>query len=48
MTELVYPTLDLFSYDLQESLGQGADEIAKNLAILIEKLPNDIKLIKLT
>jgi len=42
VTELVYPTLDLFSYDLRESLGQSADDVAKNRDIFIEKLPSDI------
>ncbi len=42
MRELVYPTLDLFSYDLKEALNTTDEATRKNQEIFLKKLPNNV------
>jgi len=45
MSELVYPTLDLFLYDLKEALNT-TDEVTRNSQeIFLKKLPKDVQII---
>jgi hypothetical protein len=39
MTKLIYPTLDLFLYDLREGLGQSDAEMHQNRRGFLQKLP---------
>ena len=39
MNKLIYPTLDLFIYDLREGLGENTEEIAENLEYFQRRLP---------
>ncbi|MGB7444532.1 MAG: hypothetical protein WA919_25990 [Coleofasciculaceae cyanobacterium] len=41
MTDIIYPTLDLFVYDLRNALGEGHDELQKNREFFQAKLPSD-------
>jgi hypothetical protein len=43
MTDIIYPTLDLFLYDLRDGLGENAGEIADNQAGFVRKLPERIR-----
>ncbi len=45
MSELVYPTLDLFIYDLREGLGESTKEIAKNQEYFARRLSNQYHLL---
>jgi hypothetical protein len=45
MRELVYPTLDLFLYDLKEALNTTDEATRKNQEIFTEKLPQSVKII---
>lgn len=45
MSYLVYPTLDLFVYDLKEGLNTTDEVILKNQENFIKKLPKDVKII---
>jgi hypothetical protein len=40
--ELVYPTIDLFLYDLRDALGQSTARIEENRQSFFQKLPNNI------
>ncbi|MEB3827583.1 hypothetical protein [Phormidium sp. CCY1219] len=42
MNQIVYPTLDLYLYDLRDGLGQNQQAIAQNQAYFKAKLPNDL------
>jgi hypothetical protein len=42
MTKLIYPTLDLFLYDLREGLGQSDAEMQQNRHRFLQKLPATI------
>ncbi|EDN70049.1 conserved hypothetical protein [Beggiatoa sp. PS] len=42
MTKLIYPTLDLFLYDLREGLGQSDAEMQQNRHGFLQKLPTTI------
>ena len=39
MTKFIYPTLDLFLYDLREGLGQTEEEVTENRLLFKKKLP---------
>jgi len=43
MSEIIYPTLDLFLYDLRDGLGENAGEIADNKDRFLQKLPERIR-----
>ncbi len=43
MTEIIYPTLDLFLYDLRSGLGESEAEIEKSRESFSEKLPEGIR-----
>jgi hypothetical protein len=43
MTELFYPTIDLFIYDLRSPLNADANEIAENLRAFRTRLPKNIE-----
>jgi hypothetical protein len=45
MSNLVYPTLDLFLYDLKEALNTTGEAITKNQEIFTKKLPSDVNLV---
>ncbi|EDX77317.1 hypothetical protein MC7420_454 [Coleofasciculus chthonoplastes PCC 7420] len=45
MRELVYPTLDLFVYDLKEALNTTDEFTRKNQEIFIRKLPQNVAII---
>lgn len=45
MRELVYPTLDLFLYDLKEALNNTDEAIRKNQEIFTNKLPPTVKIV---
>jgi len=42
MSDIIYPTLDLFLYDLRDGLGENTGEIADNQAGFARKLPERI------
>jgi len=42
MTKLIYPTLDLFIYDLREGFGQTTQEIEHNRQQFMQKLPDTL------
>jgi len=42
MNDIIYPTLDLFLYDLRNGLGESQDEINQNRAVYQRKLPESI------
>jgi hypothetical protein len=42
MSDIIYPTLDLFLYDLRNALGEGQDELQTNRDSFKKKLPEDI------
>ncbi|MFB2898498.1 hypothetical protein ACE1CI_36750 [Aerosakkonemataceae cyanobacterium BLCC-F50] len=44
MSNLIYPTLDLFLYDLKEALNSTGEAITKNQEIFTKKLPSDVNL----
>jgi hypothetical protein len=39
MNDIIYPTLDLFLYDLRDGFGESQDEINQNRAVYQKKLP---------
>jgi hypothetical protein len=39
MSELIYPTLDLFVYDLRDGLGESSEEIAENQEYFARRIP---------
>jgi hypothetical protein len=39
MNDIIYPTLDLFLYDLRNGLGESQDEINNNQADSQKKFP---------
>ena len=43
MSDIIYPTLDLFLYDLRDGLGENTGEIADNQAGFARKLPERIR-----
>jgi molecular chaperone GrpE (heat shock protein) len=43
MSDIIYPTLDLFLYDLRDGLGENTGEIADNQAGFARKLPEQIR-----
>lgn len=43
MTDLIYPNLFLFLYDLREGLGESADELDKNRKLFAGKLPESLR-----
>ncbi|QIR36086.1 hypothetical protein HCG51_04450 [Tolypothrix sp. PCC 7910] len=43
MTALIYPTIDLFLYDLKYSLGDTSDEIRQNQQSFFQKIPEYIR-----
>lgn len=43
MTELIYPTINLFLYDLRDGLGQTPEEIVTNQNKFKQKLPENIR-----
>lgn len=43
MAELIYPTLDLFLYDLRNGLGETVAEIEQNRAYFQQKLPEEVR-----
>jgi hypothetical protein len=43
MSDLVYPTLDLFLYDLRNGLGENQDEITLNRNCFQKKLPESVR-----
>ena len=45
MRELVYPTLDLFLYDLKEALNNTDEAIRKNQEIFTNKLPPTVQIV---
>lgn len=42
MNDIIYPTLDLFLYDLRNGLGESQEEINQNRAYFQKKLPESI------
>jgi hypothetical protein len=42
MNEIIYPTIDLFLYDLRNGLGESQDEINRNRAFFQKKLPESV------
>jgi hypothetical protein len=42
MNEIIYPTIDLFLYDLRNGLGESQDEINRNRAYFQKKLPESV------
>src|SRR5919202_1478326 len=42
MSDIIYPTLDLFLYDLRNALGEGQDELQTNRDSFKKKLPEDL------
>jgi hypothetical protein len=42
MNEIIYPTIDLFLYDLRNGLGENQDEINRNRAYFQKKLPESL------
>ncbi|NET60974.1 MAG: hypothetical protein F6K47_34045 [Symploca sp. SIO2E6] len=42
MNNIIYPTLDLFLYDLRNTLGEGQDELETTRDLFQKKLPEDI------
>ena len=42
MNDIIYPTLDLFLYDLRNSLGAAPDELETNRDLFQKKLPEDL------
>jgi len=42
MNDIIYPTLDLFLYDLRNGLGESQDEINQNRAVYQKKLPESL------
>jgi len=45
MRELIYPTLDLFLYDLKEALNTTDEATRKNQEIFTKKLPPTVEII---
>jgi hypothetical protein len=45
MTDLIYPTIDLFLYDLRYSLGDSPEEVDKNRQNFRNKFPETIRLL---
>lgn len=43
MTDLIYPNLFLFLYDLREGLGESQEELEKNRKIFASKLPEHLR-----
>jgi hypothetical protein len=43
MNELLYPTIDLFIYDLRSPLNASANEIAQNHQAFLNRLPPGIE-----
>ncbi|NEO99682.1 MAG: hypothetical protein F6K58_13585 [Symploca sp. SIO2E9] len=43
MNDIIYPTLDLFLYDLREGLGENVGEIADNQEGFARKLPERVR-----
>lgn len=43
MTDLIYPTIDLFLYDLKYSLGDTPEEIKQNKQFFYNKIPEHIR-----
>jgi molecular chaperone GrpE (heat shock protein) len=43
MSDIIYPTLDLFLYDLRDGLGENTGEIADNQAGFARKLPERVR-----
>lgn len=42
MSDLIYPTVDLFLYDLRDGLGQNPAEIEANRLTFLKKLPEEM------
>ncbi|KYC40956.1 hypothetical protein WA1_25420 [Scytonema hofmannii PCC 7110] len=42
MAHLVYPTIDLFLYDLRDALGQSTSKVGENRQSFFQKLPTNI------
>ncbi|NEP00325.1 MAG: hypothetical protein F6K58_16930 [Symploca sp. SIO2E9] len=42
MNEIIYPTLDLFTYDLRNALGEGQEELQTNRDFFKKKLPPEL------
>jgi hypothetical protein len=42
MNKIIYPTIDLFLYDLRNGLGESQDEINRNRAYFQKKLPESL------
>lgn len=47
MTDIIYPTVDLFLYDLRDALGQNPKEIEQNRQHFQKKLPAEVASLKL-
>lgn len=43
MTDLIYPNLFLFLYDLRQSLGESKEDLEKNRKIFASKLPENLR-----
>ncbi|MBD2184274.1 hypothetical protein [Aerosakkonema funiforme] len=43
MTEIIYPTLDLFLYDLRNGAGDTHEEMEKNREVFLKKLPESVR-----
>lgn len=41
MNSIIYPTIDLFLYDLRNSLGDPQEEISKNRKLFLQKIPSE-------
>ncbi|NER31443.1 MAG: hypothetical protein F6J89_28465, partial [Symploca sp. SIO1C4] len=42
MNDIIYPTLDLFTYDLRNALGEGQEELQRNRDFFKKKLSQDL------
>src|ERR671933_533505 len=42
MNDIIYPTLDLFLYDLRNALGESQDELQANRDSFKKKLPEEV------
>lgn len=42
MNDIIYPTLDIFLYDLRNGLGESQDEINQNRAVYQKKIPEPL------
>ena len=43
MSDIIYPTIKLYLYDLRNGLGQNSEDIENNRIIYKSKLPENIR-----